>query len=169
MNKKVLIIDTSILCVWLKVPGKDSCGSGKNTITFKDVNEKIEQEKQRGTTFVLPIASIIETGNHIAHSSGDRWMLGNSFADMISEMADAKSPWAAFTAQNALWQPDKMKELAERWRQTVVSGQSMGDASIVDVATYYDKMGFDVEIYTGDEGLKAHEPQIRPLIPRRKR
>ena len=96
-------------------------------------------------------------------------MLGNSFADMISEMADAKSPWAAFTAQNALWQPDKMKELAERWRQTVVSGQSMGDASIVDVATYYDKMGFDVEIYTGDEGLKAHEPQIRPLIPRRKR
>lgn len=114
MNKKVLIIDTSILCVWLKVPGKDSCGSGKNTITFKDVNEKIEQEKQRGTTFVLPIASIIETGNHIAHSSGDRWMLGNSFADMISEMADAKSPWAAFTAQNALWQPDKMKELAER-------------------------------------------------------
>ncbi len=24
--KKVLIIDTSILCVWLEVPGKDSCG-----------------------------------------------------------------------------------------------------------------------------------------------
>ncbi len=24
MSKKVLIIDTSILCVWLKVPGKDT-------------------------------------------------------------------------------------------------------------------------------------------------
>jgi len=169
MNKKVLIIDTSILCVWLKVPGKDSCGSGTKIITYNDVNERIEQEKRQGTTFVLPIASIIETGNHIAHSPGNRWLLGNAFADMISEMADAKSPWAAFTAQNALWQPDKMKELAERWKQTVVSGQSMGDASIVDVASYYGKMGFDVEIFTGDEGLKAYEPESRPSIPRRKK
>ena len=24
--KKVLVIDTSVLCVWLKVPGKETCG-----------------------------------------------------------------------------------------------------------------------------------------------
>lgn len=27
---KVLIFDTSILCVWLGVPGKETCGSKEN-------------------------------------------------------------------------------------------------------------------------------------------
>ena len=167
--KKVLILDTSIMCVWLQVPGKDTCGSGDHVITYETVKSKIEAEKKDGTTFVLPVASIIETGNHIAHSSGDRHTLGVSFADMICETADNSSPWAAFTEQSALWQPEMLKALAERWKNTVVSGQSIGDALIVDVADYYAKMGFIVEIYTGDEGLKAYEPQSINLIPRRKK
>ena len=28
--KKVLIIDTSIMCVWLQVPGKETCGKDGN-------------------------------------------------------------------------------------------------------------------------------------------
>lgn len=126
-------------------------------------------EKKDGTTFVLPVASIIETGNHIAHSFGDRHKLGVSFADMICETADNSSPWAAFTEQSALWLPEKLKALAEKWKKTVVSGQSIGDALIVDVADYYAKMGFIVEIYTGDEGLKAYEPQSTNLKPRRRK
>ena len=71
MSKKVLIIDTSILCVWLKVPGMETCGTKDSPITFEYVNSKIEAEAKTGrTTFVLPIASIIETGNHITHIKG---------------------------------------------------------------------------------------------------
>ena len=55
MKKKVLIFDTSVLCVWLKVPGKETCGSKENRLTFDMVNAKIEEEKSQGTTFVLPI------------------------------------------------------------------------------------------------------------------
>ena len=32
--KKVLVIDTSVLCVWLKVPGKETCGSSNALITY---------------------------------------------------------------------------------------------------------------------------------------
>ena len=78
MKTKVLIFDTSVLCVWLRVPSKDTCGSGDNLLTYDIVNNKIEEEKNNGTIFVLPIASIIETGNHIAHSVGDRHELGSS-------------------------------------------------------------------------------------------
>ena len=88
MKKKVLIFDTSVLCVWLKVPGKETCGQEGNQLTFEVVDAKIEDEKKQGTTFVLPIASIIETGNHIAHSTGDRHAVGHAFADIISATAD---------------------------------------------------------------------------------
>lgn len=59
--------------------------------------------------------------------------------------------------------------LADRWKESVISGQSLGDASIVDVANYYASAGFEVEIFTGDEGLKAYEPTIVAVKPRRRR
>lgn len=169
MKKKVLIFDTSVLCVWLKVPGKETCGSEENRLTFDVVNAKIEKEKSQGTTFVLPIASIIETGNHIAHSTGDRHVVGHAFADIISATADQISPWAAFTEQSELWKKENLKVLAERWKESVISGQSLGDASIVDVANYYASAEFEVEIFTGDEGLKAYEPSTTVVKPRRRR
>lgn len=70
--RKVLILDTSVLCVLLKVSDKETCGPSNDLITYDKVSEKIEKEKSEGTTFILPLASIIETGNHIAHSSGNR-------------------------------------------------------------------------------------------------
>ena len=169
MRKKVLIFDTCVLCVWLKVPGKETCGPEENRLTFDVVNAKIEEEKKQSTTFVLPIASIIETGNHIAHSTGDRHMVGHAFADIISATADQISPWAAFTEQSELWKKENLKVLAKRWKESVISGQSLGDASIVDVANYYASAEFEVEIFTGDEGLKAYEPAMPVLKPRRRK
>ena len=167
--KKVLILDTSVMCTWLQVPGKETCGKDGNILTHDIVERKIETGKSYGTTFILPIASIIETGNHIAHSSGDRHKIGEEFSNLICDTADNNSPWAAFTEQSVLWQPEKLKALAERWKETVVSGQSLGDASIVEVADYYAKMGFNVEIFTGDEGLKAYEPLQKTQMPRRRK
>ena len=169
MKKKVLIFDTSVLCVWLRVPGKETCGPEDNRLNYDVVNAKIEEEKKQGTTFVLPIASIIETGNHIAHSTGDRHVVGHAFADIISATADQISPWAAFTEQSELWKKENLKVLAERWKESVISGQSLGDASIVDVANYYASAEFDVEIFTGDKGLKAYEPSTPVVKPRRRR
>lgn len=168
MKKRVLIFDTSVLCVWLKVPGKETCGPEGNQLTFEIVDAKIEDEKRKGTTFVLPIASIIETGNHIAHSAGDRHTVAHAFADIISATADQISPWAAFTEQSELWKKENLKVLADRWKESVVSGQSLGDASIVDVANYYASAEFEVEIFTGDEGLKAYEPVAAVAKPRRR-
>lgn len=165
--KMVLVIDTSVLCVWLKVPGKETCGSSNALITYDIVAKKIELERTMGTTFILPLATIIETGNHIAHSSGDRKFLGEEFARIMIDSADENSPWAAFTEQSNLWNPENLKKLAEKWKETVVAGQALGDASIVEVVNYYTDLGYRVEILTGDEGLKAYEPTVE--VPRRRR
>lgn len=57
--------------------------------------------------------------------------------------------------------------MAEKWKETVVAGQALGDASIVEVVNYYTDLGYRVEILTGDEGLKAYEPTVE--VPRRRR
>lgn len=161
MKHKVLIVDTSIVCVWLQVPGMESAGKD-GQYTYENVSKHIENEVNDGAMLVLPMTSIIETGNFIARLERKRKELGDRLADVIIAAADGSRPWAAFTQQNDLWSSEGLKELAAKWRETVVSErQSIGDASIVDVAKYYASVGnFEVEIFTGDGGLKNWEYRI---------
>lgn len=164
-----MIIDTSILCVWLRVPDMSPCGPQDNQWDYERVNAKIEEERQLGTLFVLPLAVIIETGNHITQARGDIYTLVNEFADFIIQSADGTIPWATFTAQSSLWNVDGIKSLAQRWRATGITRQSIGDASIVDVAEYYAEAGNDVEILTADEGLRSYQPISSIRVPRRRK
>ena len=93
--------------------------------------------------------------------------LGEEFAQIMIDSADEKSPWAAFTEQSSLWNPENLKKLAEKWKITVIGGQALGDASIVEGVKYYTDLGYEVESFTGDEGLKAYEPTVE--IPWRRR
>ena len=158
--RKVLLIDTSLLCVWLKVPGKETAGNNK--WDFELVNEKILTEIAKGTTLVLPLATVIETGNHIAqakttNSDGKR-ITSEKFAQIMICAADETSPWAAFREQIVLWEAEGLKNLAEKFPDQVVKKTSMGDASIVVLGYYYHEKGFHVEFLTDDNGLKSQEP-----------
>lgn len=168
MTRKVLILDTSVLCCWLRVPGKDTAGPLDDQWTPERIDTLIEQEKQQHSTFVLPIASLIETGNHIAQSANLRHECATALAEHLTATADAQSPWAAFTDQSALWEPDQLRTLAQSWPALAAGGTSIGDATIKDVAEHYAKAGFHVEILTGDAGLKAYEPRQPLPTPRRR-
>lgn len=167
---KVLIMDTSILCVWLQIPGKSTLGEGKDAWDYERVNKKIEAEIAANTILVLPLASIIETGNHIAQSAGDPYNLALSFAALIRKTANKETPWAAFTVQSDLWSAEKLNDLANSWPMLASQRLSLGDATIKDVAEYYSQQRLSVEIFTGDEGLKAFEPIAVPaIVPRRRK
>jgi hypothetical protein len=166
--RKVLIIDTSILCVWLKVPGMNSCGHADDSWDRTRVHKKIQKEEKEKSTFVLPLATIIETGNHIAQASHSRKERADALADLMEKSADNKTPWAAFSDQTGLWSPEKLKMLAESWPALAAAKLSIGDATIKDVADYYAGIGYNVEILTGDQGLKSYEPKVSVEIPRRR-
>jgi hypothetical protein len=166
--KNVLIIDTSILCVWLKIPGMDTCGPDRDRWDFTRVDEKIQSEEVDKTTFVLPLATIIETGNHIAQSAFNRKELSEALAELMCKSAEQQTPWAAFSEQSVLWTTDKLKRLADTWPELAIKKISLGDATIKDVAEYYAQMGCSVEIVTGDKGLKSYEPAAPIEIPRRR-
>lgn len=115
------------------------------------------------------MASIIETGNHIAQAPGDRFPIAVGLAKVISQAATASSPWAAFTDQAELWREEQLDSLAKTWPDLARSKMSIGDATIRDVAEYYARAGYDVEIVTGDAGLKAYEPVSKVQVPRRRK
>lgn len=168
MRRKVLVIDTSMLCVWLEVPGMETCGSDADRWDKSRIDSLITNEIGNGATLVLPMATIIETGNHIAHVHGDRYDVVHRLCDIMEMAADEQSPWAAFTQQSKLWEKEGLKALAQRWREHGIAGQSIGDASIAEVADFYAKMpNHSVEILTGDAGLKAFEP-VATVVPRRR-
>ena len=52
--KKVLIIDTSILCVYLEVPGKDTCGSDKDRWNKQRVDELLKKKYKNQQYLCFP-------------------------------------------------------------------------------------------------------------------
>lgn len=167
--KSVLIIDTSTLCVWLKVPGMETCGPDGDTWDHKRVDDEIQTSIECGYTLVLPLATIIESGNHIAHAPDHRFQTAQRLAGVIAKSADRESPWAAFTDQSQLWTADNLKRLATEWPELAKAKLAIGDATIKHVAEYYGQMGYEVRLLTGDEQLSTYEPPPPPLVPRRRK
>ncbi len=166
---RVLIFDTSVLCVWLSVPGKRTCGPKADRWDGERIERLIQREIQAGATFVLPLAAIIETGNHISQARQNRYETALRLGDIIEKTAIASSPWAAFTEQAGLWEADGLTRLARAWPAAAAEGLSIGDLTIREVAEYYARTGAHVEILTGDAGLKAYTPRAPTALPRPRR
>lgn len=168
MRRGVVVIDTSVLCCWLRVPGKEVAGTGGDAWDFEKVERFLLEGRARGKTFVLPVATLIETGNHIAQAAQYRYERATSLMGHLRESLDGTSPWAAFTDQSSLWGSGQIESLVREWPNLATQRLTIGDATIKNVADYYSLAGFDVTILTADAGLKAYEPRRPVVLPRRR-
>lgn len=166
--RKVLVIDTSIFCVLLEIPGKEYCGTDSDKWTKKRIDKKINDEKENKSTLILPFATIIETGNHIANSNRERRKYALLLAEIIRKCTNKEEPWAAFYEQSHIEANKWLEDLAEKWPDYVSEKISLGDFTIKQVADFYSEAGYEVEILTGDNQLKTYAPIQTPSIPRRK-
>ena len=169
MAGRVVIIDTGILCVWLRVPGKETCGTKGDIWDYGRAEQEIRDAIKQNSTLVLPLATILETGNHIAQAPEHRLEKAKALAALILKAAQAESPWAAFTQQSELWSPVHLQTLAREWPDYAQTRLSIGDATIKAVADYYTQMGMQVRLLTADKQLSAHEPRVVLPVPRRRR
>jgi hypothetical protein len=81
----VLFIDTSVLCNLLQVPGR--CDQAE------EMQRLYYEHLESGVGFVLPITSIIETGNLIQQCTGDRYAAANRFRVALEAAAQSSPPW----------------------------------------------------------------------------
>lgn len=96
----VVFVDTSVLCNLLEVPGR--CQD------HEDVLARFKHLVSEGCRFVLPLTSLIETGNHICHSRGDRRTAAERYARLITQIADGLAPWKLHRVE---WADDLLREL----------------------------------------------------------
>lgn len=168
MSKRVLIIDTSVLCCWLQVPGKDTAGPAHDEWTFERSEQVLREAIDDGATLVLPLAVLVETGNHIAQCNGSRYVLAEKLSKLLIDSVNGKSPWVPFAGQDELWSREAVLRLADSWPALAAGGTSIADATIKDIAEFYAEAGLQVEIVTGDEGLSAYTPAVPAVRPRRR-
>jgi len=106
----ICLIDTSIFLEILNVPHKAS----QSELILQELKEKIEA----GESLFLPMATILETGNHIAKDKkvdgNQRRTCAEKFVNQVTQALEGKSP---FTPINFLKKEDLQGwlKLMKRW------------------------------------------------------
>jgi hypothetical protein len=126
----ICLIDTSIFLEILNVPNYNQRRAS--------VLEDYQTYFQSGCTFLLPMATILETGNHIAQN-GDGTMrrkTAKRFVEEVKKAFTGEAPWKPTTFPNTaeiLEWIDDFPDLAGRNKApNKPEGTSFGDLSIIE-------------------------------------
>ncbi len=87
MSRIICLIDTSVFVTILNVP--------KLNRDRDEILNTFEKHKNRKCKFMLPIATILETGNHIAQNGDGRQRrdVANLFIQEVRDTFDGKAPY----------------------------------------------------------------------------
>ncbi|MGL5930229.1 MAG: hypothetical protein ACRCY8_14955 [Dermatophilaceae bacterium] len=150
----VHFVDTSVLTNLLRVPGRSD--------RFTDCQQEFQRRWARNDKFVLPITSLIETGNFIAQCDGDRHAAATRFVEAIDAARLANPPW---TVRDVSWDGRFLSELVagNSTGTTLVDhfvarSLGAGDVSIlVERDRFRAETAFrDVRVWTLDQRLSAY-------------
>lgn len=129
----VRFMDTSIVLNLLEIPGKCQ-DAEKIKLEFKETVDTRE-------VLILPMATIIESGNHIAHIADGtvRREKAIRFQEFLRKTANQEAPWILYGLE--LTKNDLLK-LAEEFPESALKMQmGIGDLSIIQ---FYEKYKRDV-------------------------
>jgi hypothetical protein len=119
----IRIIDTSVLVNILDIPGMNQ-DYKEATSEFKKL---INSEKD---TLILPLAAIIETGNHIAHipDGNIRRQKAELMAKYLEETAKGQMPWEYYGKE---LNKEDLLEIAKGFPDNAMRQTGIGDMSII--------------------------------------
>jgi hypothetical protein len=116
------IIDTSILCNIVKIPGMHQ--------NYEEVMQQLRDLINQGCVLLLPMATIIETGNHIAQNGdgNQRRETAGKFVTLVNDAIINKAPW---TIPTPLFHQNELAEYMQAFPDCAMRGISLGDLSII--------------------------------------
>lgn len=112
--RQLWLVDTSVLCELIEVPGK-SRGDGV-------VRAEFETLAAGGDRFIIPVTTVIETGNHVEQAGGDRRAAAERLANVVSAAAEGREP---FEVNRVTWDT--------KFLDSFLAGDSTGE-SFVDLS-----------------------------------
>lgn len=147
----ICILDTSVFLNWLDVPGRNQRRA--------EVVGSLESYVEQGTSLLLPLAAIYETGNHIAqndHLDGNgRRSLAGRFVQQVRGSFSGEAPW---TATPRLLSGD-MEQWLDEFPDCAMRGVGLVDLSIVKVYQRQCELnrGRRVFIWSYDQHLQGYD------------
>lgn len=149
---KLHIIDTNILCCYLKIPGKDTLKDWD----IKKIEEKIEDISIKEEGIVIPLPMMIEIGNHIGHLQHRESYL--RLSELIKKTIDLEAPFHAFNEQKIFWEGKSILHIVEEWEKHLYTTKvGLGDILILALASYFKTnlsgRRYDVDIWSADNDV----------------
>lgn len=151
----VRYVDTSIFLNILNVPGRNQ--------HRQEVQRAFEQAVADKEMLMLSLASIIETGNHIAHltDGSDRKRAGDNFAELLRKTVRSELPWTL--DRRLAMDVEDLEFYAREFPSYAMQGVGMGDLSLIrDFQRYVDNLkragvrGTRVFVWSLDSHLAAY-------------
>lgn len=155
---RVCFVDTSVLLELLEVPGKAQQPA--------EVRDRLAHLVKGGVQLVLPIATIIETGNHVAQiaEGSARRRCAERFVKLLRATAEGVLPWVL---HSVAWDEGMLTKLcygtAETGAFVDLAGAGIlgtGDLAILAERELYQQRtsGVEVGVWTRDARLAAYVP-----------
>lgn len=121
MSGAIVIVDTSVLCNVLDVPGKNQ----QRTECVKELATWIKA----GASLLLPLAAIYETGRHISQLADGRLRrtTAERFVDQVRKALAGDAPWKPCP----LPVPGELGDWLDRFPDAAMCGQSLADLSLI--------------------------------------
>lgn len=149
------LIDSSIMLNLLDVP---KCNDERDKVI-----SKFQEYLEKGDQFILPIATIIETGNDIVNKTqgNKRRIIAERFADWLKKTSENIAPWSCESSEIS---NEDLEYYAENYVSFATRRVGMGDLSIVRTfEKCVQKLPFrDVMIWSidGDLGNYSHQAEL---------
>ena len=118
----IVLMDTSVFCNVIDVPGFNQ--------DRDSVLTELEDLIRNRNTLLLPMAAVLETGNHIAQITGGggvRRTVALRFADSVSKAIDGALPWTP----TPFWDVEQLRIWVSQFPESAMRGVGMGDLSII--------------------------------------
>jgi hypothetical protein len=122
MSSAVCIIDTTVFCNIVHVPNR----SQSRPEVLRDLKTKINSLEH----LLLPVAVVIETGNHISQNGDGRQRRRTAmlFRDQVFGALNGTAPWRATPPVEF----EQLTECLARFPDCAMRGESFGDLTIVN-------------------------------------
>jgi hypothetical protein len=157
VGAQVRFVDTSILLELLRVPGKAQ--------QPEQVRAELDELLEARVQLVLPVATVIETGNHIAQlaDGAARRRCAEAFVALLRATIEGRGvPWVPHAVA---WDGRMLGKLCDGARMTgsfvdlaTAGDLGTGDLAILAECELFEERtsGVEVKVWTHDQRLKAY-------------
>lgn len=118
---EVAIVDTSILCNILDIPKKNQ--------DRQEVMEELGKLLENGTNLLLPMATVYETGNHIAQigNGNQQRQFAEKFVEEVKKAISGDAPWTVMQVPTL----EEVSEWLNEFPDSAMRGAGIADLSMI--------------------------------------